>query len=63
MSPAERQSVDGLTTLRRIETYVCDPCLVGEGSECHTPGCMFWMHDVPTEDTAHALRSAAEVTS
>jgi len=24
---------------------------------------MFWLHDVPTEDTADALRSAVEVTT
>lgn len=45
-------------TLRRIDAYICDLCLDSKGSECHVPGCVFWMHDVPTEDTADALRSA-----
>jgi len=46
--------------LRHIDAHVCDMCLTNVGSECHTPGCVFWMHDVPTEDTADALRSAVE---
>jgi hypothetical protein len=49
--------------LRHIDAYICDMCLTSVGSECHVPGCVFWMHDVPTEDTAHALRSSVEATS
>lgn len=49
--------------LYRIEAHVCEACLTCRGSECHTPGCMFWMHDVPTEGTAAALQSAAEQTA
>ena len=29
--------------------YVCAVCLSGVGGECHVPGCLFWMHDAPTE--------------
>lgn len=56
-------SGEGVTDLRHIDAYVCNMCLDIWGVECHTPGCVFWMHDVPTEDTAHALRSAVEATS
>lgn len=28
---------------------ICGPCVRAEGSECHTPGCAFWLHDVPSE--------------
>ncbi len=33
--------------------YICEACLDGEGGECHTPGCMFWVRrapDVPIRD-------------
>jgi len=49
--------------LRHVDAYVCGMCLTSVGAECHVPGCVFWMHDVPTEDTADALRSAIEVPS
>ena len=26
---------------------ICSPCLDGEGGECHTPGCLFWMCSAP----------------
>ena len=51
------------TGLRHIDAYICGWCLRGVGAECHVPGCVFWMHDVPSEDTAHALSSAIEATS
>ncbi len=28
---------------------VCEPCTMGDGSECHTPECAFWMHAVPKD--------------
>lgn len=28
---------------------VCEACESGEGGECHTPGCSFWMRDGPKE--------------
>jgi hypothetical protein len=53
---------DEATALQRIDAYICGMCLTSVGSECHVPGCIFWMHDVPTWDTAQALRSAVEAT-
>lgn len=49
-------------TLLHIDAHVCDMCLTSVGAECHVPGCVFWMHDVPTKDTADALRSAIEAS-
>jgi hypothetical protein len=46
--------------LRHIDAYVCDLCLASEGMECHVPGCVFWLHDVPSKDNAEALISVAE---
>ena len=64
MSADERQAALYTTpALSRINAYVCGLCLTGVGSDCHVPGCVFWMHDVPTEDTAEALRSSVEATS
>lgn len=25
---------------------ICEPCIKGDGSECHTPGCALWLHRV-----------------
>ena len=33
-----------MTNLNRVIITICDPCLNGEGGECHTPGCAFWLH-------------------
>lgn len=30
---------------------VCELCLEGKGSECHVPGCVYWMHAVPPKGT------------
>jgi hypothetical protein len=43
--------------VRRIELWVCDLCLAGEGGECHVPGCAFWCHDAPTGDVLTVLRN------
>lgn len=32
--------------LKRIEIAICEACLDGVGSECHTPGCALWLHRV-----------------
>lgn len=34
--------------VKRVNILICDGCLNGEGQECHTPECAFWMHDVST---------------
>lgn len=33
--------------LARVTLDVCQACLKGEGGECHTPGCAFWMSTAP----------------
>lgn len=33
--------------LRRVIVTLCEPCLLGEGGECHTPGCALWMSRGP----------------
>ena len=32
--------------LKRIEITICEGCLNGYGSECHTPGCALFLHKV-----------------
>lgn len=44
---AEFVPASGVTDNGGAYLPVCQPCIDGEGSECHTPGCAFWMHDVP----------------
>lgn len=31
----------------RGEVTICSACLDGEGGECHTPGCLFWLNRAP----------------
>jgi hypothetical protein len=33
----------GEVQVRRYQVDICDPCMKLEGSECHTPGCIFWL--------------------
>jgi hypothetical protein len=33
--------------LNRAVVIICDACLRGDGGECHTPGCVFWMSRAP----------------
>lgn len=44
--------------VRLVQLYLCDPCLDGEGEECHTPGCSLWMHPAP----GHPVRESQGVT-
>lgn len=32
--------------LKKIEITICEACLDGIGSECHTPGCALCLHKV-----------------
>jgi hypothetical protein len=32
--------------LKLIAITICEPCLKGDGEECHTPGCALWLHAV-----------------
>lgn len=32
--------------LRKITIIICQACLDGEGSECHTAGCALYLHRV-----------------
>ncbi len=33
--------------IKKIEIWLCELCLNGEGEECHTPGCALFLHDSP----------------
>ncbi len=33
--------------LATVTLQVCQVCLLGQGGECHTPGCTFWMCAAP----------------
>ncbi len=32
--------------IKKIEIWLCELCLNGEGEECHTPGCALFLHSV-----------------
>ena len=33
--------------VRQYQVGVCDACMALEPSECHTPGCIFWLCNMP----------------
>ena len=51
--------------LKRVVVNICDPCLKGEGSECHVPECSMFLHrvDLPfTEGTYEVLSEQDDET-
>lgn len=44
---AYRSFEKGKAILETIACHICNFCLDGVGGECHTPGCLFWMHPAP----------------
>ena len=34
-------------SLHKIRLTLCSLCLLGEGGECHTPGCSLWINRAP----------------
>lgn len=49
--------------VHQIQIWLCQACLDGVGSECHTPGCAMWMHsiDLPFDpDSYEILKSVDE---
>ncbi len=34
------------TTVREYKVCICQACIDGIGDECHTPGCVFFLHRV-----------------
>jgi hypothetical protein len=47
----EECGVTAVTPSREALTHlpICAPCVRGEGSECHTPGCALFLRDVPAD--------------
>jgi hypothetical protein len=50
------------TKLKTIEITICEPCLNGEGEECHTPGCALWLHriDLPIAPESYEVKSEVD---
>lgn len=51
LTPEHRQRVADVVfadepALRTVRVQVCEPCIRREGSECHTPSCLFWLFSV-----------------
>lgn len=44
-----------------VTVAICRPCIAGEGDECHTPGCTYWMQDPPSEAVSQRLRDMLAV--
>ncbi len=43
--------------LKEVVITICQPCLSGEGEECHTPGCALFLHsvDLPFNDDLYTV--------
>ena len=33
--------------VKQVKIWICQACLDGEGEECHTPECAWFLHDSP----------------
>lgn len=33
--------------IKKVQIWLCEACLNGEGEECHTPGCALFLHNSP----------------
>lgn len=49
--------------LKRITITICEPCLNGEGEECHSPGCALYLHrvDLPIAPELYGVQEEFEV--
>ena len=43
--------------IKRVVIDICEACLRGEGQECHTPGCAFFLHrvDLPIHEGIYTV--------
>jgi hypothetical protein len=49
--------------LKTIQIQICQPCLDGEGAECHTPGCALWLHrvDLPIDPMVYEVIQEVDI--
>ena len=40
---------------KKIEIWLCEACLNGEGQQCDTPGCALFLHNSPGHPIAPEL--------
>jgi hypothetical protein len=52
---------DSWPRLFKVECSMCEDCLDGKGGECHTPGCIFWLHRMDVLPLHRDLMSKCEV--
>jgi len=45
-TPSAAQLAEAYPELRTVVARICVACIRGEGEECHTPGCILWLHKV-----------------
>lgn len=44
--------------LQEVTLTLCQPCLDGEGGQCHSPGCALWMTRAPDTPVTQHLGEA-----
>ena len=47
---------------RVFDIPVCEPCIRGEGGECHSPGCSFFLFEAPPEGAGAIAQHVIEMT-
>lgn len=48
--------------LQDVTITICVLCLAGEGGECHSPGCLFWICPALDAEQAERIRSHGRPT-
>ena len=46
--------------VKLVQMWVCEACLNGKGEECHTPGCILYMHNSPGDPLIPELYEVLE---
>ena len=46
--------------LHVVTLHLCEACIYGQGGECHTPGCAFWMSSAPDLSIREALEQVRD---
>ena len=66
-TPADPNAAEARDTepkVRRVILHICEPCIKAQGQECHTPGCIMFLHRVDIPFTEELMEDAdAEIAA
>ena len=62
--PIAAEARDTEPKVRRVILHICEPCIKAQGQECHTPGCIMFLHRVDIPFTEELMEDAdAEIAA